>query len=111
PENETGMTLFANNTVTGEYNNGGAIFAKENSKPKPTDVIFFGNVPRGYGCAIYSFGTNDTGSGYLRFPNPLFRNNTPNDGEGGAILDLNNSVFFYVFYFFKKKKKKKKKKK
>lgn len=23
PENETGMTLFANNTVTGEYNNGG----------------------------------------------------------------------------------------
>lgn len=40
PENETGMTLFANNTVTGEYNNGGAIFAKENSTLNLTDVIF-----------------------------------------------------------------------
>lgn len=38
--NETGMTLFANNTVTGEYNNGGAIFAKENSTLNLTDVIF-----------------------------------------------------------------------
>ncbi|WP_428996932.1 hypothetical protein, partial [Pseudomonas aeruginosa] len=25
------MTLFADNSVSGEYNNGGAIFAKENS--------------------------------------------------------------------------------
>lgn len=40
PENETGMTLFANNTVSGEYNNGGAIFAKENSTLNLTDVIF-----------------------------------------------------------------------
>lgn len=40
PENETGMTLFANNTVTGEYYNGGAIFAKENSTLNLTDVIF-----------------------------------------------------------------------
>ncbi|MCJ8704668.1 hypothetical protein MWH01_37270, partial [Escherichia coli] len=31
PQNETGMTLFADNSVSGEYNNGGAIFAKENS--------------------------------------------------------------------------------
>lgn len=40
PHNETGMTLFANNTVSGEYNNGGAIFAKENSTLNLTDVIF-----------------------------------------------------------------------
>lgn len=32
PENETGMTLFANNTVSGEYNNGGAIFAKKTQR-------------------------------------------------------------------------------
>ncbi|MGU0043810.1 hypothetical protein ACVXHA_19735 [Escherichia coli] len=62
PENETGMTLFANNTVTGEYNNGGAIFAKENSTLNLTDVIFSGNVAGGYGGAIYSSGTNDTGA-------------------------------------------------
>ncbi|XNM47500.1 hypothetical protein ACLK17_13815 [Escherichia coli] len=47
------MTLFANNTVTGEYNNGGAIFAKENSTLNLTDVIFSGNVAGGYGGAIY----------------------------------------------------------
>lgn len=34
------MTLFANNTVSGEYNNGGAIFAKENSTLNLTNVIF-----------------------------------------------------------------------
>ncbi|SQB53495.1 adhesin [Escherichia coli] len=32
PENETGMTLFANNTVTGEYNNGGPYLLKKTQR-------------------------------------------------------------------------------
>ncbi|HDQ5774765.1 TPA: autotransporter-associated beta strand repeat-containing protein [Shigella flexneri] len=91
PENETGMTLFANNTVTGEYNNGGAIFAKENSTLNLTDVIFFGNVAGGYGGAIYSSGTNDTGAVDLRVTNAI--NNIANDGKGGAIYTINNDVY------------------
>ncbi|EIN9288005.1 autotransporter outer membrane beta-barrel domain-containing protein [Escherichia coli] len=93
PENETGMTLFANNTVTGEYNNGGAIFAKENSTLNLTDVIFSGNVAGGYGGAIYSSGTNDTGAVDLRVTNAMFRNNIANDGKGGAIYTINNDVY------------------
>ncbi|HBH5133465.1 TPA: AIDA-I family autotransporter YfaL, partial [Escherichia coli] len=89
PENETGMTLFANNTVSGEYNNGGAIFAKENSTLNLTDVIFSGNVAGGYGGAIYSSGTNDTGAIDLRVTNAVFRNNIANDGKGGAIYTIN----------------------
>ncbi|ELZ2293841.1 AIDA-I family autotransporter adhesin YfaL/EhaC [Escherichia coli] len=91
PENETGMTLFANNTVTGEYNNGGAIFAKENSTLNLTDVIFSGNVAGGYGGAIYSSGTNDTGAVDLRVTNAMFRNNIANDGDGGAIDVTDNN--------------------
>ncbi|CAM3266101.1 autotransporter-associated beta strand repeat-containing protein [Shigella flexneri] len=91
PENETGMTLFANNTVTGEYNNGGAIFAKENSTLNLTDVIFSGNVAGGYGGAIYSSGTNDTGAVDLRVTNAI--NNIANDGKGGAIYTINNDVY------------------
>ncbi len=45
----TGMTLFENNTVSGEYNNGGAIFAKENSTLNLTQVIFDSNVAGGMG--------------------------------------------------------------
>ncbi|MEX1398315.1 autotransporter outer membrane beta-barrel domain-containing protein [Escherichia coli] len=93
PENETGMTLFANNTVTGEYNNGGAIFAKENSTLNLTDVIFSGNVAGGYGGAIYSSGTNDTGAVDLRVTNAMFRNNIANDGKGGAIYTINNDLY------------------
>ncbi|EQC0841192.1 AIDA-I family autotransporter adhesin YfaL/EhaC [Escherichia coli] len=93
PENETGMTLFANNTVTGEYNNGGAIFAKENSTLNLTDVIFSGNVAGGYGGAIYSSGTNDTGAVDLRITNAVFSNNIANDGKGGAIYTINNDVY------------------
>ncbi|RFA91578.1 AIDA-I family autotransporter YfaL [Escherichia coli] len=93
PENETGMTLFANNTVTGEYNNGGAIFAKENSTLNLTDVIFSGNVAGGYGGAIYSSGTNDTGAVDLRVTNAVFSNNIANDGKGGAIYTINNDVY------------------
>ncbi|WP_208462887.1 AIDA-I family autotransporter adhesin YfaL/EhaC [Escherichia coli] len=93
PENETGMTLFANNTVIGEYNNGGAIFAKENSTLNLTDVIFSGNVAGGYGGAIYSSGTNDTGAVDLRVTNAVFSNNIANDGKGGAIYTINNDVY------------------
>ncbi|EKP8485021.1 AIDA-I family autotransporter adhesin YfaL/EhaC [Escherichia coli] len=93
PENETGMTLFANNTVTGEYNNGGAIFAKENSTLNLTDVIFSSNVAGGYGGAIYSSGTNDTGAVELRVTNAVFSNNIANDGKGGAIYTINNDVY------------------
>ncbi|HAX4941236.1 TPA: AIDA-I family autotransporter adhesin YfaL/EhaC [Escherichia coli] len=93
PENETGMTLFVNNTVTGEYNNGGAIFAKENSTLNLTDVIFSGNVAGGYGGAIYSSGTNDTGAVDLRVTNAVFSNNIANDGKGGAIYTINNDVY------------------
>lgn len=93
PENETGMTLFANNTVSGEYNNGGAIFAKENSTLNLTDVIFSGNVAGGYGGAIYSSGTNDTGAIDLRVTNAVFRNNIANDGKGGAIYTINNDIY------------------
>ncbi|MEF5115915.1 AIDA-I family autotransporter adhesin YfaL/EhaC [Escherichia coli] len=93
PENETGMTLFANNTVTGEYNNGGAIFAKENSTLNLTDVIFSSNVAGGYGGAIYSSGTNDTGAVDLRVTNAVFSNNIANDGKGGAIYTINNDVY------------------
>ena len=32
--------LFANNSISGEYNNGGAIFAKENSTINLANVIF-----------------------------------------------------------------------
>ncbi|GAB0554317.1 AIDA-I family autotransporter adhesin YfaL/EhaC [Escherichia coli] len=87
------MTLFANNTVTGEYNNGGAIFAKENSTLNLTDVIFSGNVAGGYGGAIYSSGTNDTGAVDLRVTNAVFSNNIANDGKGGAIYTINNDVY------------------
>ncbi|EFJ3803379.1 TPA: hypothetical protein N6456_003921, partial [Escherichia coli] len=93
PHNETGMTLFANNTVSGEYNNGGAIFAKENSTLNLTDVIFSGNVAGGYGGAIYSSGTNDTGVADLRITNAMFSNNIANDGKGGAIYTINNDVY------------------
>lgn len=93
PENETGMTLFANNIVSGEYNNGGAIFAKENSTLNLTDVIFSGNVAGGYGGAIYSSGTNDTGAIDLRVTNAVFRNNIANDGKGGAIYTINNDIY------------------
>lgn len=93
PENETGMTLFANNTVSGEYNNGGGIFAKENSTLNLTDVIFSGNVAGGYGGAIYSSGTNDTGGVDLRVTNAMFSNNIANDGKGGAIYTINNDVY------------------
>ena len=61
------MTLFADNSVSGEYNNGGAIFAKENSTINLANVIFDSNVAGGYGGgAIYSAGTNDTGAADLR---------------------------------------------
>ena len=99
PENETGMTLFANNTVSGEYNNGGAIFAKENSTLNLTNVIFSGNVAGGYGGAIYSSGTNDTGVVDLRVTNAVFRNNIANDGKGGAIYTINNDVYLNEVIF------------
>ncbi|HAY0264257.1 AIDA-I family autotransporter adhesin YfaL/EhaC [Escherichia coli] len=99
PENETGMTLFANNTVSGEYNNGGAIFAKENSTLNLTNVIFSGNVAGGYGGAIYSSGTNDTGVVDLRVTNAVFRNNIANDGKGGAIYTINNDVYLSEVIF------------
>ncbi|MGE2644821.1 AIDA-I family autotransporter adhesin YfaL/EhaC, partial [Escherichia coli] len=99
PENETGMTLFANNTVSGEYNNGGAIFAKENSTLNLTNVIFSGNVAGGYGGAIYSSGTNDTGVVDLSVTNAVFRNNIANDGKGGAIYTINNDVYLSEVIF------------
>jgi len=99
PENETGMTLFANNTVSGEYNNGGAIFAKENSTLNLTDVIFSDNVAGGYGGAIYSSGTNDTGVVDLSVTNAVFRNNIANDGKGGAIYTINNDVYLSEVIF------------
>ncbi|EPM0921899.1 TPA: AIDA-I family autotransporter YfaL, partial [Escherichia coli] len=80
PQNETGMTLFADNSVSGEYNNGGAIFAKENSTINLANVIFDSNVAGGYGGAIYSAGTNDTGAADLRVTNAVFHNNIANDG-------------------------------
>ncbi|EFG7939166.1 TPA: AIDA-I family autotransporter adhesin YfaL/EhaC [Escherichia coli] len=99
PENETGMTLFANNTVSGEYNNGGAIFAKENSTLNLTNVIFSDNVAGGYGGAIYSSGTNDTGVVDLSVTNAVFRNNIANDGKGGAIYTINNDVYLSEVIF------------
>ncbi|MED9342509.1 AIDA-I family autotransporter YfaL, partial [Escherichia marmotae] len=76
----TGMTLFENNTVSGEYNNGGAIFAKENSTLNLTQVIFDSNVAGGYGGAIYSAGTNDVGDIDLSVTNAVFTDNIANDG-------------------------------
>lgn len=99
PENETGMTLFANNTVSGEYNNGGAIFAKENSTLNLTNVIFSDNVAGGYGGAIYSSGTNDTGVVDLSVTNAVFRNNIANDGKGGGIYTINNDVYLSKVIF------------
>lgn len=93
PQNETGMTLFADNSVSGEYNNGGAIFAKENSTINLANVIFDSNVAGGYGGAIYSAGTNDTGAADLRVTNAVFHNNIANDGKGGAIYTINNDVY------------------
>ena len=93
------MTLFANNTVSGEYNNGGAIFAKENSTLNLTDVIFSDNVAGGYGGAIYSSGTNDTGVVDLSVTNAVFRNNIANDGKGGAIYTINNDVYLSEVIF------------
>ncbi|SPW53099.1 adhesin [Escherichia coli] len=58
-----------------------------------TDVIFSGNVAGGYGGAIYSSGTNDTGAVDLRVTNAMFRNNIANDGKGGAIYTINNDVY------------------
>lgn len=72
PQNETGMTLFADNSVSGEYNNGGAIFAKENSTINLANVIFDSNVAGGYGGAIYSAGTNDTGAADYESLTPYF---------------------------------------
>lgn len=93
PQNETGMTLFANNSISGEYNNGGAIFAKENSTINIANVIFDSNVAGGYGGAIYSAGTNDTGTADLRITNAVFLNNIANDGKGGALYTINNDVY------------------
>ncbi|TGB67136.1 AIDA-I family autotransporter YfaL [Escherichia sp. E4930] len=93
PENESGMTLFANNTVNGEYNNGGAIFAKENSTLNLDNVIFVGNVAGGYGGAIYSSGTNDPGAVDISVANTVFSKNIANDGKGGAIYTINNDVY------------------
>ncbi len=89
----TGMTLFENNTVSGEYNNGGAIFAKENSTLNLTQVIFDSNVAGGYGGAIYSAGTNDAGDIDLSVTNAVFTDNIANDGKGGAIYSINNNVY------------------
>ena len=89
----TGMTLFENNTVSGEYNNGGAIFAKENSTLNLTQVIFDSNVAGGYGGAIYSAGTNDAGDIDLSVTNAVFTGNIANDGKGGAIYSINNNIY------------------
>lgn len=99
PQNETGMTLFADNSVSGEYNNGGAIFAKENSTINLANVIFDSNVAGGYGGAIYSAGTNDTGAADLRVTNAVFHNNIANDGKGGAIYTINNDVYLNEVIF------------
>lgn len=93
PQNETGMTLFANNSISGEYNNGGAIFAKENSTINLANVIFGSNVAGGYGGAIYSAGTNDAGDMDLNITNAIFTNNIANDGKGGAIYSINNDIY------------------
>ncbi|WP_435625961.1 AIDA-I family autotransporter adhesin YfaL/EhaC [Escherichia ruysiae] len=89
----TGMILFENNTVSGEYNNGGAIFAKENSTLNLTQVIFDSNVAGGYGGAIYSAGTNDAGDIDLSVTNAVFTGNIANDGKGGAIYSINNNIY------------------
>lgn len=89
----TGMTLFENNAVSGEYNNGGAIFAKENSTLNLTQVIFDNNIAGGYGGAIYSAGTNDAGDIDLSITNAVFTDNVANDGKGGAIYSINNNVY------------------
>ncbi|ENY5088726.1 autotransporter outer membrane beta-barrel domain-containing protein [Escherichia coli] len=93
PQNETGMTLFSNNSISGEYNNGGAIFAKENSTINLANVIFDSNVAGGYGGAIYSAGTNDAGDMDLNITNAIFANNIANDGKGGAIYSINNDIY------------------
>ncbi|MGC6744991.1 hypothetical protein ACP0HM_11310 [Escherichia coli] len=56
-------------------------------------LFFSGNVAGGYGGAIYSSGTNDTGAVDLRVTNAMFRNNIANDGKGGAIYTINNDVY------------------
>lgn len=94
PKNNNGMTLFANNHVSGEYNNGGAIFAKENATIDLDHVIFSNNIAGGYGGAIYSGGTNDSGDADLIATNTLFTGNIANDGKGGAIYSINNSNYF-----------------
>lgn len=94
PENNNGMTLFANNHVSGEYNNGGAIFAKENATIDLDHAIFSNNIAGGYGGAIYSGGTNDSGDADLIATNTLFIGNIAHDGKGGAIYSINNSNYF-----------------
>ncbi len=91
PENETGMTLFANNTVTGEYNNGGAIFAKENSTLNLTDVIFSGNVAGGYGGAIYTINNDVYLSDVIFDNNQAYTSTSYSDGDGGAIDVTDNN--------------------
>lgn len=88
PQNETGMTLFADNSVSGEYNNGGAIFAKENSTINLANVIFDSNVAGGYGGAIY---TSSTTSPYL-----IDISVDDNyDQNNGVMIDENNSASGY----------------
>lgn len=94
PENNSGMTLFANNTVNGEYNNGGAIFAKENATLNLDNTVFRNNVAGGYGGAIYSAGTNDSGEADLVVTDAIFSSNVANDGKGGAVYSINNDNYF-----------------
>lgn len=94
PEGDSGMALFANNSVSGAYNNGGAIFAKENAYLNLDNVVFTQNVAGGYGGAIYSAGTNDVGDMDVVVTNAIFTGNIANDGKGGAVYSINNDNYF-----------------
>lgn len=62
-------------------------------------LFFSDNVAGGYGGAIYSSGTNDTGVVDLSVTNAVFRNNIANDGKGGGIYTINNDVYLSKVIF------------
>lgn len=90
-ETSTGMTIFDGNYVTGN-NNGGAIFAKENSTINISNSQFTNNTAGNYGGAIYINGKNDPLQFDLVLDDTLFFNNIASNGRGGAIYALNSNV-------------------
>lgn len=89
PEDTSGYSLFRGNSSS---ENGGAIFAKENSTVSVQNTLFIDNVAPEYGGAIYMNGTNDEGETDLTITNGVFSGNISSEGKGGAIYSLNNEV-------------------